>query len=85
MCSHTFLTQLDSIAANCDYADYVAKHVTYPPRGPLPLPGDSSEFDPACDIWDIAINAATLLNPYFDVYKILVTVSTSTPLISTVV
>ena len=46
------------------------KHVKYPPDGPLPLPGLSTEADPGCDVWVEIANAALLLNPAFDVYRI---------------
>lgn len=46
------------------------KYVTYPPRGPLPLPGTSTESDQGCDVWDEVFNAALLVNPAFNVYHI---------------
>jgi len=68
--SQTFLTHLDSVAAACHYSDYVEKYVTYPPHGPLPLPGKSTEFDPGCDVWDEIFNATLLVNPAFNIYHI---------------
>lgn len=78
MYSQTFLAQLDSVAAGCNYTDYMTKHVTYPPQGLLPLPGVSTEFDPGCDVWDMIADAALLVNPAFNVYHILDTVSALT-------
>ena len=76
MChSQTFLAYLDSVATACKYSDYVEKYVTYPPKGPLPLPGTSTEFDPGCDVWDEIAYAALLVNPAFDIYNIFQTVS----------
>ena len=46
------------------------KHVRYPPRGPLPLPGQSTEADPGCDVWDEIFNAALQVNPAFNIYRI---------------
>ncbi|KAI0254184.1 Alpha/Beta hydrolase protein [Lactifluus subvellereus] len=66
----TFLAHLDSVAAACHYADYVEKHVKYPPHGLLPLPGKSTESDPGCDVWDEIFNAALLVNPAFNIYRI---------------
>ncbi|KAH9045770.1 alpha/beta-hydrolase [Lactarius pseudohatsudake] len=63
----TFLAQLDSIAATCNYSDYMTKHVTYPPQGPLPLVGDSTDV---CSVWDMISGAALLINPAFNVYHI---------------
>ena len=78
MCSQTFLAQIDSVAARCNYKDYMAKYVTYPPQGLLPLPGASTEFDPGCDVWDMILEAALLVNPAFNLYHILDTVSAFT-------
>jgi carboxypeptidase D len=52
------------------------KYVTYPPRGLLPLPGESTEADPGCDVWDEIFNAVLLVNPAFNVYRIFDMVST---------
>jgi len=68
--SQTFLAHLDSVAAKCNYADYMEKYVTYPPRGRLPLPGTSTEADPDCDVWDEIFDAALILNPAFNIYQI---------------
>ena len=70
MYSQTFLAHLDAVAAKCNYADYMEKYVTYPPRGPLPLPGTSTEADPDCDVWDEIFDAALIVNPAFDIYRI---------------
>ena len=68
MYSQTFLAHLDSVAAECNYADYMEKYLTYPPKGLLPLPNTSN--DPDCDVQDEIFNAAVTLNPAFDVYHI---------------
>jgi carboxypeptidase D len=51
------------------------KHVTYPPKGLLPVPSAILEGDQDCDVWDEIFNAALLVNPAFDVYHIFDTVS----------
>jgi len=56
----------------------MAKHVTYPPQGLLPLPGKSTEFDKGCDVWDMIFDAALLVNPAFNIYRIFDTVSALT-------
>ncbi|KAI9466663.1 alpha/beta-hydrolase [Lactarius psammicola] len=68
--NHTFLAQLDSVAEMCNYTDYMAKHVTYPPQGPLLLPGASTEFDQSCDVQRMIFDAALVVNPAFNVYNI---------------
>ncbi|KAF8505431.1 Alpha/Beta hydrolase protein [Russula emetica] len=68
--NQTFLAHLDSVAARCNYSNYMEKYLRYPPEGPLPLPGALPNGDPDCDIWDEILTAAQLLNPAFDVYHI---------------
>ncbi|KAI0640566.1 alpha/beta-hydrolase [Trametes meyenii] len=68
--NQSFLAHLDSVAERCNYAGYVEKHVTFPPKGPLPLPGRSTENDPGCDVWDEIFDAALAVNPAFNIYRI---------------
>ena len=75
--SETFMTELDSIAARCNYAGYSEKFVTFPPRGLLPLPGRSTEADAGCDVWDLIFDEALVVNPAFNIYRIFDTVTIS--------
>ena len=75
--SESFMAHLDAVAAKCGYTGYVEKHVTFPPKGRLPLPGKSTEADPGCDVWSEIFNAALAVNPAFNVYRIFDTVSPS--------
>jgi len=69
--SQSFLAQIDKIADECNYKSYLEKFLTYPPPpAPFPLPGTSVVADPACDVWTTIVEAALLLNPAFDVYRI---------------
>ena len=69
--SQSFLSQIDKIADECNYKSYLEKYLTYPPLpAPFPLPGTSVEFDPGCDVYTLIEEAALLLNPAFDVYRI---------------
>ncbi|TFK88356.1 alpha/beta-hydrolase [Polyporus arcularius HHB13444] len=68
--NQTFMAELDAVAAKCNYADYMEKHVTYPPKGILPLPGKSTEADRGCDVWDMIFDAALAVNPAFNIYRI---------------
>ncbi|KAI0771706.1 alpha/beta-hydrolase [Trametes elegans] len=68
--NQTFLKHLDEVADRCGYAGYVDKHVTFPPKGPLPLPGNSTDGDEGCDVWDEIYAAALLVNPGFNIYRI---------------
>jgi carboxypeptidase D len=64
------MDQLDAIAERCNYANYMEEHVTYPPQGLLPLPGNSTRADPGCDVWDMIFDVALQVNPAFDIYRI---------------
>lgn len=69
------MAQIDALADSCGYTNYSATHVTFPPKGPLPLPGKSVEGDRGCRVWDQIFDAALLVNPAFDIYRIFDTVS----------
>lgn len=69
------MTHLDEQAAACNYTDYFDKFVTYPPQGLLPLPGSSTEAARGCDLWDEIFEAALIINPAFNIYRIFDTVS----------
>jgi len=64
------MDELDAIAEHCNYTGYFEKHVTYPPKGLLPLPGTSVFADRGCDVWDMIFEAALTVNPAFDIYRI---------------
>jgi carboxypeptidase D len=64
------LTSLVATAAKCGYTGYMDKYVTYPPAGPFPLPGTSTEADEGCDVWSDIVNAALGVNPAFNMYRI---------------
>lgn len=69
--SQSFLAQIDKMADECNYKSYLEKFLTYPPPpAPFPLPGKSTEFDPGCDVWTAIVEAALLLNPAFNIYRI---------------
>jgi len=68
--NQTYLDYLDQTAATCNYTNYVSTYVTYPPKGLLPLPGDSTNFADGCDVWTDIFNAALIINPAFNVYRI---------------
>ncbi|KAG2134925.1 Alpha/Beta hydrolase protein [Suillus bovinus] len=66
----TFMDHLEEEAATCNYTGYMDKYVTYPPKGLLPLPGDSTDSAKGCGVWyDIWFNALTI-NPTFNMYRI---------------
>lgn len=68
--SQTFMKYLDEKNKECNYAGYLDKYLKYPPNGSLPLPGQSVENDPGCDLWSEIYEAALMINPAFNVYRI---------------
>jgi len=68
--NQSFMAELDAQALKCNYTGYVDKFVTYPPKGLLPLPGKSTFADIGCDLWDTIFNAALIVNPAFNIYRI---------------
>lgn len=74
MCSDTFMSQLEAQAASCGYSNYFDDFVTYPPKGQLPYPGNTTKTQRGCDIWDTIYHAALTINPAFDIYRVFDTV-----------
>ncbi|KAF9783688.1 alpha/beta-hydrolase [Thelephora terrestris] len=68
--NQTFSNYLDEQNKKCKYAGYLENHLKYPPKGLLPLPGPSVEVDPGCDLWSDIFEAALLINPAFNEYRI---------------
>ncbi|KDR71030.1 hypothetical protein GALMADRAFT_801430 [Galerina marginata CBS 339.88] len=68
--NQSFMAQLDQQAALCNYTGYMEKFVTFPPKGLLPLPGKSTFAARGCDLWDTIFDAALLVNPAFNIYRI---------------
>ncbi|KAI0820726.1 Alpha/Beta hydrolase protein [Trametes gibbosa] len=68
--NQTFLAHINDTAERCGYAGYIDKYVTYPPKGPLPLPGDSIDVSRECNVWDEIMYAALAINPAFNVFRV---------------
>jgi carboxypeptidase D len=78
--NQSFLAQLEELDKSCGYADYREKYMSFPPSGPQPptLFNYSNPDDLACDVFDLAANAAYATNPCYNVYEI----GTQCPLLS---
>ena len=68
------MAHLDERAVACGYANYSETYVTYPPKGLLPVPGGTIFYPDECDVWYQVFNAALLVNPAFNMYRIFDTV-----------
>ncbi|KAF9558385.1 alpha/beta-hydrolase [Agrocybe pediades] len=68
--NQSFMAELDKLNDKCNYTGYMDKFVTFPPKGPLPLPNGSTRTPKGCDLWDTIFNAALIVNPAFNIYRI---------------
>lgn len=68
------MAHIDAAAEKCGYSTYSAIHATFPPSGLLSLPGNSTEAVPGCSLWEEIFDAALLVNPAFNIYRIFDTV-----------
>ena len=75
------MNQLDALADQCGYTQYLETYLTYPPSGVQPTPNDTVSDE--CDVWFVILEEALRLNPAFNIYKIFDTVcgiyTTSSP------
>ncbi|MCJ1311898.1 hypothetical protein MMC25_005571 [Agyrium rufum] len=70
----TYQNSLNSLAQQCGYSDFLKKYLVYPPKGPMPPPPTANaNYGGKCDVYNQIINAATLVNPCFDIYQIATT------------
>ncbi|KAK5654879.1 hypothetical protein OQA88_6916 [Cercophora sp. LCS_1] len=67
----TFRASLDARADACGYDSFLAKYFTFPPPGPFPLEDDLPGLSQDCEhIWPDILDAASELNPCFNVYHV---------------
>jgi len=61
------IANLKQMAKQNGVDNFVAKNLHYPPKGPIKLP---AQLSPDYDAFDYLINAATDVNPCFNIYQI---------------
>ncbi|CAF2094078.1 unnamed protein product [Rotaria magnacalcarata] len=67
----SFLSYLDAQSVKCGYANYSNLYGSYPPAGPFPtLFTDLNNIPYECDLWSAIFNAALIINPAFNIYRI---------------
>ena len=70
--NETFMATLQDLHESCGYKDFVDKYLVYPASGVQPPTSFnySNPKDAACDVYNMAFEAAITVNPCFDVYAI---------------
>ncbi|KAJ5153919.1 Peptidase S10 serine carboxypeptidase [Penicillium coprophilum] len=64
----TFMTEINHRADICGYTDFLEKALTYPPPKNFPIAPDPNT--PGCAVFDDIIEAATYVNPCFNIYHL---------------
>lgn len=72
---NAFMDKLTRMSGQCGYTSFMDTHVTYPPKGKIPLPGKDVTFDEGCDVWGMVYDQALLINPAWNLYRIFDVVS----------
>jgi carboxypeptidase D len=70
--NQTFLQSMHKLSDQCGFTEYYEKYFKFPPpQVPFPVLPDPYQ-DPlaSCRIWDTLIDAATEVNPCFNLYHI---------------
>lgn len=66
----TFLDTIHNLSATCGYDQFMEDYLVFPPKGLLPTPPNADGTNDTCDIFDMVFNAASLINPCFDIYQV---------------
>lgn len=69
----SFVEQVHNVSDACGYTSFLEEYLAFPPKGPLPTPPNADSSNKSCDVWDMVFNAATLVNPCFDIYQVATT------------
>lgn len=68
-------THICPLSATSMYAKKTRESISsFPPKGLLPLPNNSTRTARGCDLWDEIFDAAVVVNPAFNIYRIFDTV-----------
>ena len=69
----SFVKQLHNMSETCGYTSFLEENLVFPPKGILPTPPNVDLSDDSCDTFDAVFNAASDINPCFDIYQIATT------------
>ena len=62
------MAHINDRADKCGYTKFLEEALQFPP--PKNFPAAPNPSDPACDVWDDIITAATFVNPCFNIYHL---------------
>ena len=65
----SFVEQVHNISETCGYTAFMDDYLSFPPKGPLPTPPNPDSKDDSCNTWNMVYEAASLINPCFDIYQ----------------
>ncbi|GJE99440.1 carboxypeptidase [Phanerochaete sordida] len=68
--NETFMAHIQNISDSCGYTNYSETFVTFPPKGLMPVPGNSTEGTRDCRLWDQIFEATSIVNPAFNIYRV---------------
>jgi carboxypeptidase D len=69
----SFVEYIHNTSEACGYTSFMESALTFPPKGPLPTPPNVANDNATCDVFDAVFNAASLINPCFDIYQVATT------------
>ena len=69
----SFVEQIHSLSKTCGYDAFMEQSLVFPPKGPLATPPNADSSNDTCNIWEMVYEAASLVNPCFDIYQIATT------------
>ena len=68
----TFMSFINARSESCGYSSFLETYLKFPPDGPMPIPPEPKDGG-GCFVWDEIYNAATSVNPCFNIYDITTT------------
>lgn len=67
----TYLSQLEQLHKLCGFEAYIDQWLKFPPAGQQPaLPKWNYTVNASCDVFDLALEGAFVINPCFNLYEI---------------
>lgn len=65
----SFVETIHNVSDKCGYTSFLEQNLKFPPSGPLPTPPNPDDKNMSCNTWEMVFEAASLINPCFDIYQ----------------